>query len=446
MKKSSLILLLFLAAVSAFGSYRSPAAAPSRLSWELPIFSSAETENPPVLLVYDEQGVLDFIAVKDETSPLVHVFEILGCEDPKLGGWSQNAATLPAGHILASDGVSTSGEENGSKFRSHTREYDAETGLYYFRHRYYDPELGRFTQTDPMGYADSMNLYAAFGQSPMNFSDPMGLLCDDPFSLEGMARCAQDISWVKEEFQIGVTKSAIGIGMGTIDLAYQGMPSSAVAAVQTFNTTKGTIPEKIVTAGLAAERQRINVTTLGFSENPTWEHAGAVFGPGDVLHGASHVAAGWKNRNPELALEGVGEIFGGTGKMAGWAAAIYGLYSATTTPAIADQPRIAQGPFELEAEAKPGVAIQSPTKPAWPMTAQEMEEFLKVPGTKVPDLASTPGRNKVAWDLGNGMKIVYEEHPYHPGAPEFHKGPHWHLDTPGQPHVRYVPGEPIPGY
>ena len=57
----------------------------------------------------------------------------------------------------------------------HTREYDAETGLYYFRHRYYDPELGRFTQTDPMGYADSMNLYQAFNQSPQNFGDPMGL-------------------------------------------------------------------------------------------------------------------------------------------------------------------------------------------------------------------------------------------------------------------------------
>lgn len=54
------------------------------------------------------------------------------------------------------------------------REYDYETGLYYFRARYYHPELGRFLQTDPKGYIDSMNLYQAFGNNPVNFTDPLG--------------------------------------------------------------------------------------------------------------------------------------------------------------------------------------------------------------------------------------------------------------------------------
>ncbi|MCP4153481.1 MAG: hypothetical protein GY757_37485, partial [bacterium] len=35
------------------------------------------------------------------------------------------------------------------------RNYEYETGLYYFRARYYHPELGRFLQNDPMGYQDS---------------------------------------------------------------------------------------------------------------------------------------------------------------------------------------------------------------------------------------------------------------------------------------------------
>jgi len=54
------------------------------------------------------------------------------------------------------------------------REYDPETGLYYFRARYYHPELGRFLSEDPLGYKDSFNLSQAFLLNPLNFSDPYG--------------------------------------------------------------------------------------------------------------------------------------------------------------------------------------------------------------------------------------------------------------------------------
>ena len=54
------------------------------------------------------------------------------------------------------------------------REYDPETGLYYFRARYYDPDLCRFLSPDPTGYVDSMNLYQAFNDNPLNFTDPLG--------------------------------------------------------------------------------------------------------------------------------------------------------------------------------------------------------------------------------------------------------------------------------
>jgi RHS repeat-associated protein len=54
------------------------------------------------------------------------------------------------------------------------REYIPEAGIYYYRARYYHPELARFLQTDPMGYNDSMNLYQSFNQNPVNFTDPMG--------------------------------------------------------------------------------------------------------------------------------------------------------------------------------------------------------------------------------------------------------------------------------
>ncbi|MCK4764789.1 MAG: hypothetical protein KAW12_21505, partial [Candidatus Aminicenantes bacterium] len=62
----------------------------------------------------------------------------------------------------------------GNEYLFHGRRYDKTANLYYYRARYYDPIMGRFLQTDPMGYADSMNLYQAFNQNPMNFIDPFG--------------------------------------------------------------------------------------------------------------------------------------------------------------------------------------------------------------------------------------------------------------------------------
>jgi RHS repeat-associated protein len=54
------------------------------------------------------------------------------------------------------------------------RRYDPESNMCYYRNRTYDPTMGRFLQTDPMGYKDSMNLYQAFNMNPVNFTDPMG--------------------------------------------------------------------------------------------------------------------------------------------------------------------------------------------------------------------------------------------------------------------------------
>ncbi|MFH0791536.1 MAG: RHS repeat-associated core domain-containing protein [Candidatus Omnitrophota bacterium] len=56
------------------------------------------------------------------------------------------------------------------------REFDAETGFYYYRARYYDPAIGRFLQVDPLGIDDEENTYTYCYNSPVNYTDPYGLL------------------------------------------------------------------------------------------------------------------------------------------------------------------------------------------------------------------------------------------------------------------------------
>ncbi len=65
------------------------------------------------------------------------------------------------------------------------REWDKETGLYYYRARYYDPMEGRFISKDPISFAGGdINLYGYVQQNQINMTDPLGLWS---IGLEGYA-------------------------------------------------------------------------------------------------------------------------------------------------------------------------------------------------------------------------------------------------------------------
>ena len=74
---------------------------------------------------------------------------------------------------IASTGGTSSTSSTVCNLRFPGQYFDAETGLHYNFHRYYDPALGRYITEDPI--RDGLNWYAYAGSNPGNNIDPLGL-------------------------------------------------------------------------------------------------------------------------------------------------------------------------------------------------------------------------------------------------------------------------------
>ncbi len=90
--------------------------------------------------------------------------------------WSQRFG--PYGRVLVTSGP---GPGFALRYAWTGREYDAETGWYFFRARYFDPAVRRFVQEDPLGYGGGVNVYAYVGGGPLEARDPSGLRVKDVF-------------------------------------------------------------------------------------------------------------------------------------------------------------------------------------------------------------------------------------------------------------------------
>lgn len=90
------------------------------------------------------------------------------------------AVTDAAGNTLAINRYDEYGfpQGNTGRFQYTGQVWLGEVGLYYYKARMYSPGLGRFLQTDPIGYGDGLNWYNYTGGDPINSTDPSGLSDD----------------------------------------------------------------------------------------------------------------------------------------------------------------------------------------------------------------------------------------------------------------------------